>query len=367
MESNGETTRPSGSSTTESNAQPDRSSPGPSTRSFRLQGKRFFFTWPRCTTSSEDALSKLLGWRPLDRCMVARELHADGTPHLHALLWLKRRMDIRSCTTLDAILGQHGNYQGMRDPVASVKYLLKEDTSPAVFGFDPNEYVAASANKRVARTGGTWDSVVQHLREGRTLADFENQAFIARNLRHLLRYDDWRRSCVPTNRVGDWRIKCMVIWGPTGMYKSTWGRGIARGPSNGHGIAGDTFPLPYQRSGGTWWDGYRGQRTLLLDDFDPSKMPLLQLLRVLDSFTFVGEVKGSVVTADWTEVIITNNIHPDRWYPTEGPERMAALLRRLKVVYVAPDDSDWCKSTFDEIWSDAQKADRPANSSNLVE
>ena len=48
----------------------------------------------------------------------------------------------------------------------------------------------------------------------------------------------------------------------------------------------------------------------MLDDFDPSTMPLLQLLRVLDSYRLTGMVKGATIALDFTEVIITNTLRP---------------------------------------------------------
>lgn len=330
----------------EENAAPDGSNAGPSSGSFRLAGKRLFFTWPRCTISAEDALKRCMDWRPLERCMVARELHVDGTPHLHALLWCRSRVDLRTFRSLDAILGQHGNYQVMKDPVKSVQYLMKGDDYVS-FGFDPKEYVAAAKQKRPRTNAGLagWNAALTAVQKGGSFADLEDQAFVARNLRKLMAYADWWSTQHPKHRVGtDWAVRTVVLWGDTGVGKSYWAR---RG---GHGLDGGVFVLPYQRDGGVWWDGYRGERVLLLDDFDPKKMPLLQLLRVLDSYEYTGMVKGSVVRADWLEVIITNNAHPSTWYPKASYERMRALKRRLKICWVG--STDFRTFKFDELYED---------------
>ncbi len=309
--------------------------------------------------------------------MVAREFHADGTPHLHALLWLRGRVDLRSFRSLDSILGCHGNYVVMKDPVASVKYLMK-GSDYCSHGFDPAEYVASAARHRPRSTAavGSWEQATKVLQSGGAIADLPNQAFVMRNLRKLAAYASWWASQHPHYRVDrtdsggsviKWGVRTVVLWGRTGVGKSYWAR---RGL---HGLLGDVYVLPYQREGGVWWDGYRGERILLLDDFDPGKMPILQLLRVLDSYKFTGMVKGDTVTADWTEVIITNNIPPSRWYPKASFERHQALERRLKVCWLGHAGTNWSvrgatAPTFEQLYAHATwPSDEPisATSNNL--
>ncbi len=328
--------------------------------SFRFAGKRGFFTFPQFDMDPAAALVKFLAWRPLERAMVCREAHADGAKHLHVLFWCKTRVDLRTCRSLDAILGKHGNYQVMKDPVASVKYLMKEKDFVS-FGFDPVEYVAAAMAKR-ARTH-KWDTVVDLVQSGGSLTKFEDQAFIARNLRSLLAYASWWKTHNPVHRVAGadgsrWRVRVVVLWGPTGLGKTRWA-------TDGAGIRGDVFVLPAQRPGGVWWDGYLGERVLLLDDFDPAKMSILTLFRVLDSYKFVGMIKGASVTADWLEVIITNNCHPHDWYPQANYARQSALSRRIKICYVG--DTSFRTRTFEDLFGDAAWPEDDASSANLVE
>lgn len=296
--------------------------------------------------------------------MVAREKHKDGTPHLHALLWLQRRVDFRSYKSLDEILGLHGSYEVMKSPVDAVRYLMKENDYVA-FGFDPKEYVQAGDKHAPRSTEHTnkWKRAVTTIQEGGPLANFEDQAFIARNLRKLVEYNRWWSAQHLVHRTGDdWKVRSIVLWGVTGVGKSYWAR---RGK---HGLGGSIYVLPYQRDGGVWWDGYGGERVLVLDDFDPKKMPLLQLLRVLDSYAFTGMVKGSSVKADWTEVIITNNHSPETWYPKASYERQRALLRRLKVCWVG--DDSFREKSFDELLADDKWPEHPmplASSALLAE
>jgi hypothetical protein len=329
-------------------------------RGFRLQGKAFFFTWPRCSMDPDVALRKLRKWRPLVKAVVVQERHKDGGLHLHAAFWLVRRMDLSSYTTLDAILGVHGNYQRLKKPVDSVRYLLKDPVKLAEYGMDAKEYVANArahhSNSKDSRTSGKWAGAVAHIAKDASLLDFEDQGFIARNLRSLLAYKSYVRTHRPRHRVGDWDIKCAVIVGPTGVGKSHWAR-------YGHGLDGGTWVLPVQRGGGVWWDTYDGENVLVLDDFDPKTMSILQLLRVLDKYTFVGMVKGSTVTADWTRVIITNNLPVSQWYPDADLRRVAALKRRLVEINVTR--RGYFEANFDEMIS-VYGAEQVNATSNLL-
>ncbi len=330
----------------------------PPAGTYRIQGKRFFWTIPHCDMDPTVALKRVMDWRRCDRVMVARERHKDDTNHLHVALWLTKRVDVSTCASIDAIFAQHGNYQTMRDPVAVVKYLMKENDYVS-HGFDPKEYVKASGRKRAY----SWNDTADHIQSGGALADIPDKGFAARNLRKLVEYQRWWRTLHAVHRTGSWSVRTLVLWGRTGSGKSYWAR-------HGHGLDGGVYVLPYQRAGGVWWDGYGGERILLLDDFDPSKMPLLQLLRVLDSYKMTGMVKGATVTADWTDVIITNNEPPSRWYPQASLERMAALMRRMKVCYIAPPPDETFRTIpFDTLYADtAWPVDNYTNvSSNLVE
>lgn len=94
-----------------------------------------------------------------------------------------------------------------------------------------------------------------------------------------------------------------------------------------------------------WFCGYTGQKTLILDDFEPATNPsgitYRQLLRLLDRYECQVEVKGGNVWAQWDRVIITSNTAPHTWYGGEswtagtgldGRPIPGALARRIRSV-----------------------------------
>lgn len=337
---------------------------------FRLQGKRFFFTWPRCSVDAKDALAHVLAWRPCDQAMVAREKHADGTPHLHALIWLTKRCDLSSYASLDRILDCHGNYQAMKDPVACVQYLMKGDDFHS-HGFEPREYVDAARKKRKQPASlhsagtGLWSEAAEFIQGGGALADIENQGFVARNLRQLQAYDIFRRAATPVHRVGDWAkdFNVMVVWGDSGVGKSYWAR-------ESTGLPGGVFVLPVQSGGTVWWDGYAGERTILLDDFDPSSISMMNMLRLLDPYPYTGQVKGlkGGVTLDHLTVIITNNMDPVGWYSKCDISRQAAFARRLSHVKYVPTAMrmQFRQMSFDDLCAEIEWPIGPTDALNLI-
>ena len=69
---------------------------------------------------------------------------------------------------------------------------------------------------------------------------------------------------------------------------------------------------------------------LLIDDFN-GRIPIDELLRLLDGYRLMLETKGSMTMAQWTKVYITSNQRPEDWYP--GCPQVPALMRRLTAVH----------------------------------
>lgn len=114
--------------------------------------------------------------------------------------------------------------------------------------------------------------------------------------------------------------ECVVYWGSTGLGKSrtAWAE------------AGmDAYPkIPSTK----FWDGYRGQEHVVIDEFRGC-VSVEHLLRWLDRYPILVEIKGSAVVLKAKKVWITSNLHPKDWYPTLDELTLAALLRRIKITH----------------------------------
>jgi len=83
-----------------------------------------------------------------------------------------------------------------------------------------------------------------------------------------------------------------------------------------------------------WWDGYMGQKYIIVDDFRKDFCTFHELLRILDRYPYRVNVKGSTL---WIQpsteyIIITSCFHPKDVYETR--EDVEQLLRRIdKIVH----------------------------------
>lgn len=95
--------------------------------------------------------------------------------------------------------------------------------------------------------------------------------------------------------------------------------------------ADDTYILT-QSSTGTWWDGYMGQKHVIIDEFK-GWIPYSTLLRILDGYPCQVDIKGGRRMLGATIIIITSNYPPEEWYPTiEMQNGLGPLMRRLNKI-----------------------------------
>lgn len=62
-----------------------------------------------------------------------------------------------------------------------------------------------------------------------------------------------------------------------------------------------------------WFDGYNGQKVLIIDDFY-GQIRFNLMLQLLDGYKQVVQVKGSHTWAQWDKIYITSNVRPEEWY-----------------------------------------------------
>ena len=62
-----------------------------------------------------------------------------------------------------------------------------------------------------------------------------------------------------------------------------------------------------------WFDGYEGERILLIDDYKIRSIERGLFLNLLDGYRLRLETKGGHTWALWEEVYITSNYNMDHW------------------------------------------------------
>lgn len=90
------------------------------------------------------------------------------------------------------------------------------------------------------------------------------------------------------------------------------------------------FPVNYR-----WWDGYKNQDAVIIDEFRGA-ISIENVLRWLDRYPVLIEVKGGTIPLRASRFVITSNLHPRNWYPDADELTKQALLRRLEVTEFFP-------------------------------
>ncbi len=117
-------------------------------------------------------------------------------------------------------------------------------------------------------------------------------------------------------RKGFRKVKTIIIHGKTGTGKTRLAMEQTKN--------GEIFKI--QGKGLKWWDGYEGEKTILIDEY-ANDIPITELLGILDGYQLRLEIKGSFTYANWTQVIITTNLK--KLHNNEKKVHKEALKRRI--------------------------------------
>lgn len=268
-------------------------------KTFRLQGKQFFLTYPQCEHTKDELLHMLNEKAEVDNYLICRELHEDGNPHLHAYVSFKSKLSTRNPRYFD-LFGKHGNYQTVRNKEKTIRYTMKG--SDYISNFDPKLKLDTMKNKK--------RDISKDLIRGKPLHDVvdENPELLfgyarLRNDLNLYKLDKNKPSAI-------FKRHCLWIHGEPGIGKSYWVR--------------SKYPQVYSKPQNKWWDGYSGQDVVLLDDLD-SECLGHNLKIWSDSYSFEAEIKGGTIMPCYTKFIITSNYLPHQLFKDE---KMAASVSR---------------------------------------
>lgn len=206
-------------------------------------------------------------------------------------------------------------------------------TAPMELGVQEDQ----SDKKKRVKQGGRTDlaAAITELKNGTSVIDvIENQPSLAYHVNALLKVSNLIRF-KPLERD----VKVIVIWGDAECGKS-------------HNARQQNHPV-FNKSDGDWWDGYNGEKTIILDDYYGT-LKYQELLKVLDRYPYQVPIKGSFVWAQYDTVYITSNTPPDQWYKMGYT---TALHRRITEIWRYQLNSDGTRT----ISNDKPRLDKLLN------
>lgn len=301
------------------------------TKSSRNRAKGWFLTYPKCPLEPEQVLAhfRSMPFAIKDYC-IAKEDHKDGSHHIHAFIRYKDKVEFKP-DRWD--IGQyHGNYQAAKNWKGVLQYCQKEGNY--ISNFDPD----AAKSKRAARNKQiVTEDPKKLVDEGIIPIDRLPNIMKAIDIYHLLEPAEDMDTC-----RGIW------IYGPPGVGKSH--------------VVRTLFPRQqlYIKAQNKWFDGYRGQTVMLVDDFDLQGKCLSHYLKLwADKWSASGEIKGYATNLHHRLIIITSNYSIGQVFPeNEDYYLHLAIKRRFSVIHMQQrDDSDSIRGILRERYDSAIKSD----------
>lgn len=99
------------------------------------------------------------------------------------------------------------------------------------------------------------------------------------------------RTCAP---------QVIWLWGLAGVGKTTY--------------VTSRHESLYVKDNTMWWDRYKQEEAIIIDDYDTDSIPYRTLLRLLDHTVFQGQVKGGYIYVNSPYIYITSEYHPSHFW-----------------------------------------------------
>ncbi len=157
------------------------------------------------------------------------------------------------------------------------------------------------------------DGLKKIIDDGGTLKDIAGENFQA-FIQYNRGFQEYKKIVDKSRRKTFRNVKVIHIHGKTGTGKTK--RAMAH--------SDDTYKI--QGNALKWWDGYDGEETIVIDEYD-SQIPCTELLGILDGYQLRLPIKGSFTYANWKTVLITSNYK--RLHGSAKKMHRDALKRRI--------------------------------------
>lgn len=280
------------------------------------QSKNWCFTLNNPVISEADLITQFTSYDSFKYVIFQLEKGENDTPHYQGYV------EFTTNHRLSAVRGYlptaHWEKRKSRTNVAAIEYCQKSESR--VDGHEPHTAGEATPNKPGTRPkiGSFLETCATGGLIAAALEDPDTFVRYSHGIQKFLTLQVTQRGKFDSPPV------ITLMYGPPGCGKT----------SHYYATHGNqAFSLPC--TSGFWFDGYTGQPTCILDDFDGrhSAWSLAQTLRVFDRYRMQAPIKGSFTTWGPDRLYCSTNIHPHLWYDYSGrADQYNALVRRITYV-----------------------------------
>lgn len=232
--------------------------------------------------------------------VFGKEVGEKGTPHLQGFIYFVNKKSLKQLSKLIP----RAHLESVKGtPSQAAKYCKKDGIYWESGDVPDNHLTKKERNKRLrdvplnelVDSGELSMYQVRAIKNARL--DLEEEKIIPKTLDHLS--NEW-------------------YYGESGTGKSRKAR--------------KENPEAYIKNCNKWWCGYKGEDTVIIDEFSPNHAVLASHLKVwADHYPFRAEVKGASKMVRPKKFIVTSNYHPSQIFEKE--EDIGPILRRFKITH----------------------------------
>lgn len=240
---------------------------------------------------------------------VGSECH---TPHLQGYILFK---DAKSFESVKALFPDRTHIEAAVTVAQAITYAQKDGLDIYERGDKPKtpkEKGCAEEQKQ------RYKQAVALAKEGNIEAIEEVDPVL--HLRFYRTFKELRKDYMPDLNPVDSQFVGYWIYGPPGTGKTTF--------------AWREYPNSYPKdASNSWWDGYQGEETVIIDDLDKYHVAQGYNLKMwLQQRPFIAQIKGGAQKIRPKLVIVTSNYTPEEIW--EDPITAEAIRRRCRFLHL---------------------------------
>lgn len=263
-----------------------------------MRSRHFIFTWNNYPADWWDKLQEK-NYRYI--CAGKETAPTTGTPHLQGCICFTNQRSLNAVKKL--LPGCH--VEAMRGTVQQAVDYCKKEGDWVEDGDQP-----ITATGKGDQEKERWEIALE-LAKANRIEDIEADI----QVRYYASLTKIAAAHMPVlrNLV---RVCGLWIHGPSGCGKSTLARSM--------------FPEAYPKPLNKWWDGYRSEEAVIIDDVDPSHSTWIAsfLKYWADRFPFIAEIKGGSKKIRPRAIIVTSQYSITQVFSDQ--EAREALTRRFQ-------------------------------------